>query len=52
MKVENNGKVFPSNPDHGNFYPLSFDIMPPLWACYASYARVVDMGVDLIISDG
>ena len=33
-KVENNSNVsvFPSNPNHDNFYPLSFDLMPPLWA--------------------
>ena len=52
-KVENNSNVsvFPSNPDHDNFYLSSFDVMPPLWACYASYARVVDIRIDMIISD-
>ena len=34
-KVENNVSVFPSNPNHDNFYPLSFDLMLPLWASYA-----------------
>ena len=55
-KVENysNISVFPSNPDHDNFYlsTLSFDVMPPLSACYAIYARVVDIVADMIISDG
>ena len=53
-KVENNSNVsvFPSNPNRDNFYPLSFDLMPPLWASYAICARVVDVGEDMIISDG
>ena len=53
-KVENNSKVsvFSSNPNHDNFYPLLFDPMPPLWASYAICTRVVDIGVDMIISDG
>ena len=53
-KLENNSNVsnFPSNPEHDKIYPVIFDVMPPLWACYASYARVVDIGVDMIISDG
>ena len=49
VENNNNVSVFPSNPDDDNSYPLSFDVMPPLWA---SYARVVDIRVDMIISDG
>ena len=52
MESNSNVSVFPSNPDHDNFYPVFFDVMPPLWVCYASYARVVDIGVDMIIFDG
>ena len=53
-KVENNSNVyvFPSNPEHDKIYPVFFDVMPPLWACYAIYARIVEIGVDMIISDG
>ena len=51
MESNSNVSVFPSNPDHDNCYLLSSDVLPPLWACYAICARVVDIGVDMIISD-
>ena len=50
IESNSNVSVFPSNPDHENVYLLSFDPMPPLWASYAICARVVDSGVDMIIS--
>ena len=51
-RVENNShvSVFPSIPEHDKIYPVFVDVMPPLRACYASYARVVYIGVDMIIS--
>ena len=53
-KVENNSNVsvFPSNPGHDNCNLFSFDPMLPLWVSYAISARVVDIVVDMIISDG
>ena len=42
--------VFPSNPDHDNFYLVSFDPMPPLWVSYAICARS-DMVVQYTPSD-
>ena len=53
-KVENNSNVsfFLSNPDHDNCDLFSFDPMPPLWVSYTICARVVDIVVDMIISDG
>ena len=37
VEINSNVSVFPSNPDHDNFYLVSFDPKPPLWASYAMF---------------
>ena len=51
VESNNNVSVFPSNPEHDKIYLGFLDVMPPLWACYATWAGHVDITQDSIISD-